>query len=397
MPQSTNPSVSALSPSTARAKLKICGLALHRVLLLGNCWSLSEHDISGAADLVVLVTKSVIVPLISTFHVLSCRYAEKSFGISLMHGGERRPTPMAEGVESSECIVDLREECARILLQLLDPHTQPRQPPTMTVAGQSQSTRSDASTEFIPLSGTTAATGVKTPMEEIPQTPNEWTTNCWFGDIILHICALEIARITTTALGNDSQDGGIDANGMQQARASNNSRQSGYHISLSLQEGEEITRIVREEAIWYLCSLIHAATRARPQTRTKLSAERQCQLEQRQQDQRHTHTSAEDTSSFEIVRRARDTLMDLLLADRALPRPHSSMDLEFPTGEARNGDSRRGLSTENSRRTVSLGILGRETIFAAVEALNGCCESPWEEGDGCETEDVDLCAVFRKS
>jgi hypothetical protein len=390
--QPTNLPISTLPPSTARGKLKICGLALHRVLLLGNCWSLSEHDTPSAADLVVQVTRDIIVPLISTFHILSCRYAEESFGISLLYGGDRAPMPMTKDTEPLECIVDLREECARILVQLLDPHAQPRPPPTTMVSRQSQSTRSDTSTEFICLSGTTAGSSVKTPTEGVPQIANEWTTNWWFGDIILHICATEIVRITTTAPDNNPQDGGVDANGMHQAHAPNNPPQSGDHPSPSRQEKEQVMRIVREEAIWYLCSLIHAATGARTHARTKL----QYQQKQREQDRRHT-SAGDITSSFEIVRRARDTLMNLLLADRAFQRPHSSNSLEFPVGEARNNGDGRGLSTEFSRRTVDLGILERETIFAAVEALNECCDSPWEEDDGYETEDVDRSAVFQKS
>jgi len=362
--------------------LRICGLALHRVLLLGNCWSLSEHNASSATDLIVQVAKEIIIPLVNSFHALSCRYAQETFGIPLAHRGDSGSTSFARDTQPSENIVDLREECARILAQLLDPHTQPSRPPaTVTVtARQSYSARSDASSEFIPLSGTTAASGPKAPSEGTRHKVDERTANCWFGDIILHLCVTEIVRITDIVRETNPQEGvGPRANEMHQVQAPGNIRESGDCAGPSLQE--EVKRIVREEAIWYLCSLIHAATRARSHTLATLSTKMHTSPTQRL-------PSTEDmASSFEIVRRARDILLDTLLADQALQRSNLDAGVRFPVREGVNGDDGQGASKGDSRR---LGILERETIFAAVEGLNSCCELPWEEDDGYDTEDAQL-------
>ena len=385
-PQSTNPLVPVLRPATTRAKLRICGSALHRVLLLGNCWSQSEHDTPSATDLVVQVTRDIIVPLIHSFHALSCRCAQELFGISLVCGDARGPTSMTSETGSLECIVDLREECAGILVRLLDPHTQPTRLPTTAAARQSQNTQSNTSTEFVPLSGTTATSSLKNPAY-----PEGRAANYWFGDIILHLCVAEIARITTTVFDKDSQDGGVRPNETYRSQTSSNPPHTGGCVSLSRQDKDEVMRIVREEAIWYLCSLIHAATSARTNAQAQLSRETQNSLRQREQDERHL--PAEDiASSLEIVRRARDTLMTPLLADRALRYPHLGTQVGLSPCEAKDGDGQ-GSSTGNNTRMVRLGDMEREAIFAAVEALNECCESPWEEDNGYDTEDVDRSAA----
>lgn len=338
----------ANSQENVRTKLRVCGSILRRILLLGNSRPPSERGETDAGTIVAQVADEIIIPLIGHFDLLSRRYAEQAFRISLDEANDELTLiDVATDLQGSlEPTIDLREDCSWILVQLLDPFTQPiKQTPTES----SSNTRRNSSSVFIPLSGTTAAS---TESDETPS-PSD-AARLWFGDIILYLAAVEVSRLGCMSSTNLGDSSGSDSLPLLQQR----------ERSVRKGQRDEILRITREETIWHLCSVIHACIHARQRLSPSFGNSPPPKPPARQPP------PSDVQSSEAVVHGAMEVLMQPLLLDQATQRRRREYSYDSDDCYA---DAMMGL-----------GLVERGLIIAAVDALNDSCEAPWEVD--CEAE-----------
>lgn len=339
--------------TSLRTKLRSCGLLLRRTLLLGSCWNPTDHSQADAAALVTQVADVIIIPLISHFDLISRRYAEQAFNISL---GETSNMASSSSIPvelqgTSEPVLDLRIELSRILLELLAPFTQPVS--TTEPEKSSLGIRRNSSNVFIPLSGTTAVSA------ESDENLSE-AANLWFGDIILYLAAVEISRLTCK-VNRDPSESTYSANLGQQP----SSDTSG--VGQEKRETVEAFRIAREETVWHLCSLVHACLKARRRLDTHKATPRVARSLGK------ASSVSGITSSANVIRGARGVLMQPLLLDQV------AQKRRFLGSRSQEGSF--------GRTRAGLGLVERELMTAAVDALNDHCDDAWEgDEDGFDDE-----------